>query len=100
MSDQPKTQLLHRRTAFITGAARGIGYAVARAYLEQGASVVLADVRQADLERAAETLGGGERVMVAALDVTDEAATKPPQRARRSASAASTLSCRTPAFLC
>lgn len=75
MTDSAKPQLLQGRTAFVTGAARGIGFAVAQAYHEQGASVVLADVLEADLERAAGALGGGERVMVAALDVTDEAAT-------------------------
>jgi len=68
--------LLEGRTAFITGGARGIGLAVARAYIEQGAAVVLADVLADDLARARDSLGSAERVETIALDVTDEAATE------------------------
>ncbi|MEM9813254.1 MAG: SDR family oxidoreductase [Pseudomonadota bacterium] len=43
------------KRALITGAARGIGYAAARALQEAGAEVILAD--RADLSRAMEGLG-------------------------------------------
>lgn len=42
--------------AFITGGASGIGFATARALAREGASVVLADIEAAALERAVETL--------------------------------------------
>ncbi|ERH11599.1 MAG: dehydrogenase [halophilic archaeon J07HB67] len=40
------TDLLEDRTAVITGAASGIGRAIARRYAEEGADVVVADVRE------------------------------------------------------
>src|SRR5688500_12432060 len=70
--------LLAGRAAFITGAARGIGLAVARAYLEAGASVMLADVLEGDLAASADELrrAHGDRLAVSFLDVTDEAGTE------------------------
>lgn len=67
--------LLHGKVAFITGAAQGIGLAVARAYAEHGASVVLADVAREPLGRAAATLPDPKKTLGVALDVTDEAQT-------------------------
>ena len=70
--------LLANRTAVITGGARGIGLAVARAMLREGARVAIADVdaagvaaTAADLEREAPG-----RVHGIAADVTDEASTE------------------------
>lgn len=80
MSEKTPSGLLAGRIAFITGAAGGIGLAVANAYLAQGASVALADVRKDDLARAADGLDES-RVLVITLDVTDEAATEAALRA-------------------
>lgn len=70
--------LLTGRSAFITGGAQGIGYAVARAFLEQGARVTIADVSVATLGQAHEMLKAeyGDAVRSVPLDVVDEAATQ------------------------
>jgi gluconate 5-dehydrogenase len=63
------------RTALITGAARGIGYALASALAQAGARVVLNARTQAGLEEAARTLReSGAEVAVSRFDVTDPAA--------------------------
>lgn len=59
------------KTALITGAARGIGFALARAYIAEGAVVTLADVNAAALDKAVAELGPSARAVV--LDVTDQA---------------------------
>lgn len=60
---------LKDRTALITGGARGIGLAFARAYVAEGARVAIAD-RAGAAEAAAEF---GDRAIGVALDVTDQA---------------------------
>lgn len=57
------------RTAFVTGAASGIGLAVARSLVAHGARVAMADVVTETL--AAETAALGEAAMPVALDVTE-----------------------------
>ncbi len=68
------TPLLHGKCALVTGGARGIGLAVARALCEHGARVVLADLDEAATEAAAGGLPGEARGI--ALDVTSEDATE------------------------
>ena len=60
---------LKDKTALITGGARGIGLAFARAYVAEGARVAIAD-RSGAAEAAAEF---GDRAIGVALDVTDQA---------------------------
>lgn len=60
---------LKDKTALITGGARGIGLAFARAYVAEGARVAIAD-RSGAAEAAAEF---GDRAVGVALDVTDQA---------------------------
>ncbi|WP_252181514.1 SDR family NAD(P)-dependent oxidoreductase [Geobacillus thermoleovorans] len=61
------------RTALVTGAARGIGYEVAKTLATNGVNVVLADLKQEEVEQAAESLRqlGCEAVGVK-CDVTAE----------------------------
>jgi 3-hydroxybutyrate dehydrogenase len=62
------------QVALVTGAASGIGREIARAYLREGASVAIADMRQdAAAEAAAALDPTGTRAMPLAMDVTSEA---------------------------
>ena len=65
--------LLRNRTALVTGAAKGIGKAIAVRFAEEGAGVVLADVLD-----TAETLeaivAGGGRALSVKVDIADAAA--------------------------
>src|SRR5690606_250187 len=65
---------LDGKVAIVTGAARGIGRAVAAAMAEEGASVVLADVLAPAAEEAAAAIrdAGGAAIGVGA-DVSDRA---------------------------
>ena len=59
------------RTAVVTGAARGIGRAIADRLLASGANVMLWDVDAAALETTRAELGSEDRVDCATADVTD-----------------------------
>lgn len=59
------------RTAIVTGAAKGIGYATAARLLDSGAGVSLWDADQGRLADAAETLAGTGAVHKANVDVGD-----------------------------
>ncbi len=48
------------KTAIVTGAANGIGLAIARHFLGAGANVMMADMDEAALAEEMATLGGGE----------------------------------------
>ena len=74
MSTQPKT-------ALITGSSSGIGFDVARAFLEKGSNVVL-NGRNADkLKAAASELGHPDRVAVVPGNIADPATGKAMVRA-------------------
>ncbi len=49
-------ELLKGKTAMVTGGTRGIGYAIVKVYLENGASVALCGSRQETVDRALEKL--------------------------------------------
>jgi glucose 1-dehydrogenase len=60
---------LDRKIAIVTGAARGIGLAIARAFVAEGARVVLADWLGDEVQRAAAALGPAAHAMT--TDVGD-----------------------------
>lgn len=60
------------RVAVVTGAARGIGYAIAERLLQSGAAVALWDLDRAALDEAARVLEVHGKVAAQAVDVTDE----------------------------
>jgi rhamnulose-1-phosphate aldolase/alcohol dehydrogenase len=73
----PKPKSLAGRTALISGGAGGIGLAVARRLLAEGACVVLADIDRKALGAALADLRqvfGADMVETVEVDVTDEAA--------------------------
>ena len=63
---------LEGRTAVITGGGRGIGYAIARRFIEAGAWAIVADI---DRERASEAANqlGTDHAVATGVDVTDRA---------------------------
>src|SRR2546423_408343 len=61
---------LSGKVAVVTGADRGIGEATARLMVQEGASVVLADINRPAAERVAGDLGSS--VVPAEVDVSDE----------------------------
>lgn len=62
---------LNGKTAVVTGAAQGIGYACAQALAEAGATVVLTDMQEASLSAATQSLRAlGHSVDQQLLDVT------------------------------
>jgi 3-oxoacyl-[acyl-carrier protein] reductase len=69
----PGAQLVAGRTAVVTGAAQGIGLAIAAALVANGAQVVLADRETAPTTGAAASLGPPDRVLAQACDVTSPA---------------------------
>jgi 3-oxoacyl-[acyl-carrier protein] reductase len=62
------------RTAFITGAAQGLGEGFARAFLVAGYRVALADVSERVRDTAARLDPSGAQVLPLLLDVRDRAA--------------------------
>lgn len=66
---------LDGKTAFVTGAASGIGKRIAQVYAGAGAAIAVADLNpQAAEAAAAELRGQGARAIAVAVDVTNEAA--------------------------
>ncbi|MCT1872588.1 3-oxoacyl-ACP reductase FabG [Brevibacterium luteolum] len=61
--------LLEGRTAVITGAAQGLGYAIAETFVAEGANVVLGDLNEEAVVEAAEKLGVGDRAVGRACNV-------------------------------
>ncbi len=68
---------LRGKRVFVTGGARGIGFAIADQFAAEGAEIVLTDLRQEDLDEAQKKLSRvGARCHTFVLDVTDHAAVR------------------------
>jgi D-sorbitol dehydrogenase (acceptor) len=73
MQNEPETAVsarLQDKVAILTGAGSGIGEAVARRYLDEGARCVLVDVKPAGEFAQSLTQSHGDRVLTLSADVT------------------------------
>ncbi|MFD3818967.1 bifunctional aldolase/short-chain dehydrogenase [Streptomyces rubiginosohelvolus] len=68
----PPPKPLATRVALVTGAGSGIGKAIARRLVAEGACVVVADLDAASGAAVAEELGGPDRAVAVTVDVTSE----------------------------
>ena len=65
---------LNNKVAFVTGAASGLGRAIAQRFATAGARVVIADLDLDAATTVARQIGAADRALGVAVDVTDEAA--------------------------
>lgn len=61
---------LKDRRVLVTGGSKGIGLATAKAFLDEGASVIITARREDVLKEAAAALNGGQRVSTCAADLS------------------------------
>jgi NAD(P)-dependent dehydrogenase (short-subunit alcohol dehydrogenase family) len=74
---------LKNKGTVVTGAASGIGKAIATAFIEEGAGVILCDLNAKALDAAVRELG--ERAIGRVTDVSDESQVEAAIRAARDA---------------
>ncbi|BDY30739.1 3-oxoacyl-ACP reductase FabG [Mycolicibacterium mageritense] len=68
-----QVSLLTGQTAVVTGGAQGLGLAIAKRFIDEGARVVLGDLNLEATEAAAKELGGSEVATAVRCDVTSAA---------------------------
>jgi NAD(P)-dependent dehydrogenase (short-subunit alcohol dehydrogenase family) len=59
------------RVALVTGAAQGMGRAIANGFAEAGAELILVDINQPGVEATAANIPGGKRCIPITADITD-----------------------------
>jgi 3-hydroxybutyrate dehydrogenase len=69
---EEETMQLDGKVAFITGAASGIGHAIAKRYLEADGRVIIADLNVDGAAKTARELGGGKSAIGVGMDVSNE----------------------------
>jgi len=69
----PKPKPLATRIALVTGAASGIGKAIAQKFAAEGACVVIADLSLENAQAAAAEIGNSDVAVGVQVDVSDEA---------------------------
>jgi NAD(P)-dependent dehydrogenase (short-subunit alcohol dehydrogenase family) len=74
---------LEGRRAFVTGASRGLGAAIAGKLVDEGACVVLADLNEAEVQAVAEAIGGDASGLRADVTVEDDVRTALDEAASR-----------------
>lgn len=72
----PKPKELATRIALVTGAASGIGKAIAKRLASEGAVVAIADLDLQKAQAAAAEIGGPDQAVGVAVDVSDESAVR------------------------
>lgn len=73
LARMPKPKSHATRIALVTGAASGIGKAIATRLAAEGSCVVIADLNLENAEKVAQELGGPDVAVGVQADVTDEA---------------------------
>ncbi|MCA9910023.1 MAG: SDR family NAD(P)-dependent oxidoreductase, partial [Anaerolineae bacterium] len=69
---QLRSQRLNGKVALVTGAGRGIGYAIGTRFAEEGAHVVVAEIDQATVYQAAEDFSAcGTEALAYPIDIGD-----------------------------
>ena len=75
----PPDSLMAKRIVLITGAARGIGRAIAERFASEGAHVAVCDLKQEECDAVANAINtqyGSSRAVGIAMDVTSEVSVK------------------------
>ena len=66
--------IFSNKIVIITGASRGIGYGIAKAFYDEGATLALCSLSEDSMEAAVATFAESDRIFARAVDVSDIAA--------------------------
>src|SRR5215217_8614877 len=66
-------QRFNGKTILVTGGGSGIGAATVQRLHDEGGNIVVLDLRETDAQKTVDLLGGGERMLACAADVSKPA---------------------------